>query len=1097
MQLECNIESTPNHTNVYWQKQANGTVINITSSSPGFYGSTISLPSLTIFRVSTDDAGQYTCFAVNLVGTGKSQPTTLKVIGGVPNVTIPNLEYSSGHGWYKPLECMIDSFPNHTDVYWQKLSNDIVTNITSSSPGFEGATVTSPSLNITHVSTDDAGQYTCFAANIVGTGKSKPTTLTVLGGDVLLNTSIINYTEVYGSDITLSCSVTFETIFGPVRVSWRNYNTSSKSFQEYPALYGNDHVTFNNHSIAIPEKNGFTMSHYFLTITALSFKDDGWYYCKARDQFSIGSSRFIQLKIIGGVPNVTIPNLNYSTGSGKHFVLECMITSTPDHHAVYWQKLSNGTVTNITSSSPGYNGTTDTSPSLIITEVLTDDAGQYTCFAVNIVGIGSSQVTTLTVLGGDIVVNCSKTNYTEVYGSQVTLHCSVTYETKFGPVNVTWFKFNESGISVSVQPSYYEYGHVTLSNHSVTIPEKDGFKMDHFLLEIRSLTFRDDGWYICSATNQFSLGSSPYLDLKIIGDIPYVHLEPGPFNATRGSNITLKCNITSVPTHFNVYWESVSNGVTTTWHLGETYGESDQGETHSESVALLVLDNASSSDSGQYICFAENVLGTGKSKPVNVTIYGDQNHPEVNIKSNQYVVKYGSPLTIASSVRTTELNSVSEVYWQFNNNGVITKISEETDGINGSTIQIPSLTILNVTSSESGTYTFYAKNDIETGQSRPIHVIITGGVPKVSVRKSNYTAGYGESVTIFCNITSDPDVTNVYWEKEFNGTTIVINDLTTGIQGISVDAPSMTIVTTTTSDIGNYRCIATNDVGTGCSETTKLEVIGELPFVSTTTSLLSVKYGEKVHIACVVTGNPPPTQIYWEKEFNGIKKVIHNGTINTEGITPENPSLILLYATDSDEGLYKCFAVNEFGRDSSSSVELNVVGGRPVVYTPSITHMTGIGYTVTITCSIRNAFPAVSKVYWERSIRGAITRLSSVSIGIMGVTVDNPSLIIPSAMESMTGEYTCFAVNSVGTGSSFPATLTVKAEVTSENDSDDVDDEEDNTETLVNGIIGAVSALAAVASVVVGYWAYTHSKKSEKKITPAEDKKDQDKPYVI
>lgn len=115
------------------------------------------------------------------------------------------------------------------------------------------------------------------------------------------------------------------------------------------------------------------------------------------------------------------------------------------------------------------------------------------------------------------MVNCSKTNYTEVYGSQVTLHCSVTYETKFGPVNVTWFRFNENGISVPLQPSYYGYGHVTLSNHSVTIPEKDGFKMDHFFLEIRSLTFKDDGSYICSATNQFSLGSSQYIDLKIIG----------------------------------------------------------------------------------------------------------------------------------------------------------------------------------------------------------------------------------------------------------------------------------------------------------------------------------------------------------------------------------------------------------------------------------------------------------------------------------------------------------------------------------------------------------------------------------------------------
>lgn len=111
---------------------------------------------------------------------------------------------------------------------------------------------------------------------------------------------------------------------------------------------------------------------------------------------------------ITGVPNVTIPNLNYSIGSGSHFLLECIIDSTPNHTDVYWQKLSNGTVTNISSSSPGFTCATDTFPSLNITQVSTDDAGQYTCFAVNIVGTGSSQQTTLTVLGGMILRNFNK-----------------------------------------------------------------------------------------------------------------------------------------------------------------------------------------------------------------------------------------------------------------------------------------------------------------------------------------------------------------------------------------------------------------------------------------------------------------------------------------------------------------------------------------------------------------------------------------------------------------------------------------------------------------------------------------------------------------
>lgn len=109
---------------------------------------------------------------------------------------------------------------------------------------------------------------------------------------------------------------------------------------------------------------------------------------------------------------------------------------------------------------------------------------------------------------------------------------------------------------------------------------------------------------------------------------------------------------------------------------------------------------------------------------------------------------------------------------------------------------------------------------------------------------------------------------------------------------------------------------------------------------------------------------------------------------------------------------------------TNNVVILFIVAGIPDVDVPSLTHLTGVGYTITLTCSIQNAFPAISKVYWERYIYGSITRLSSDSIGIMGVTVDNPSLIIPMAMESMTGEYTCLAVNSVGTGRSFPAKLT-------------------------------------------------------------------------
>ncbi|XP_071149869.1 uncharacterized protein [Mytilus edulis] len=301
-------------------------------------------------------------------------------------------------------------------------------------------------------------------------------------------------------------------------------------------------------------------------------------------------------------------------------------------------------------------------------------------------------------------------------------------------------------------------------------------------------------------------------------------------------------------------------------------------------------------------------------------------YPVVTTKSDNYVVDYGSSLTTDCSFQTSEWNPVREIYWQFNNSGVITHIAKETTGISGSSIETPSLTIFNATSSESGTYICYVKNDIGTGQSTPIYVTITGDVPTVFVGGKNYTIGYGREIALICNISSDPPANNVYWEKVAHGSKHILNNWTIGIQGVSVDTPSLTIMESTTADIGTYRCVAINDIGTGFSEFIKLDVIGELPTVTIADDLPEIKYGEKVRILCAITSNPPPTKVYWEKIYNGISKVISNGTSGTEGITVDNPSMTLLHATDSDSGLYKCFAVNVFGMGYSSSTKLTVIG---------------------------------------------------------------------------------------------------------------------------------------------------------------------------
>ncbi|CAG2249887.1 unnamed protein product [Mytilus edulis] len=532
--------------------------------------------------------------------------------------------------------------------------------------------------------------------------------------------------------------------------------------------------------------------------------------------------------------------------------------------------------------------------------------------------------------------------------------------------------------------------------------------------------------------------------------VPIVDVGDTIYSSGYGEKITLFCNVISYPPVTKVYWEKVVNGMTIVLNSLTVGIEGALVDDPS-----LIIVHSTTADIGNYTCVARNSVGIGKSKATSLDVIVKQKIPIVNIESNNYVVMYGSSLTMACSISTSGQSfEVRKIYWKKNSSGIITTIVEDTDGISGSSIEVPSLTILNVTTSESGIYTCFAKNGIGTGQSKHINVTVTGGVPIVDVGDTLYSSGYGEKITLFCNMTSDPSVTKVYWEKVVNGTLNVLNSWTTGIKGASFDDPSLIIVHSTTADIGNYTCVATNSVGTGKSKATSLEVVGELPTVSVVSSLKPVKYGERVNILCVVKAFPIPTKVHWEKISNGITKVISNGTDGTDGITVENPSLILLHATDSDSGHYKCFAVNEFGLGYSSSVKLTVIGGLPEVSVPSMMHLTGTGYTITITCSVKNTYPEVSNVYWQRYLHGSTTMIHSNSIGIKGVTVENPSLIIPYAMESMTGEYICFAENSVGTGSSLPAKLT----------------------GLIT-TIAMVGAIAAVGSTVAAILAYIHTKK--------------------
>lgn len=100
--------------------------------------------------------------------------------------------------------------------------------------------------------------------------------------------------------------------------------------------------------------------------------------------------------------------------------------------------------------------------------------------------------------------------------------------------------------------------------------------------------------------------------------------------------------------------------------------------------------------------------------------------------------------------------------------------------------------------------------------------------------QSTYNVNIGNSITLACTVSATPPETNVYWtrasgnQQEQN----VQMSNTNKYSGSSVSSPSLVILNTDLSDIANYRCHASNSVGTGRSDTTTLTVIGSKITVS-------------------------------------------------------------------------------------------------------------------------------------------------------------------------------------------------------------------------------------------------------------------------
>ncbi|XP_055083760.1 B-cell receptor CD22-like [Periophthalmus magnuspinnatus] len=290
----------------------------------------------------------------------------------------------------------------------------------------------------------------------------------------------------------------------------------------------------------------------------------------------------------------------------------------------------------------------------------------------------------------------------------------------------------------------------------------------------------------------------------------------------------------------------------------------------------------------------------------------------------------------------------------------------------------------------SGDYVCTAQNQHGTETSNPVHIDVQYA-PNVEVRVSSPQPPYkqGQTLTLSCNvIRSNPPPHDYRWYKNEQ----------------RVSWAQTYVKTLQPEDSGSYTCSAENTVSSAQSgplqidvqykpKNTNIEIVGQTR---------EVEEGRSVTFKCNSDANPPPHSYDWHKD----SKYIQYTAVNR----------LLKKVQRADEGCYSCIATNKHGSGARSTAVCIQVSSPPTSLTLSMDSEVTEGQRVSVMCHV-NSHP-VSTLTLSRTSQGS-------SVELLRDTEHNSLTYSVTVSSAHSGEYTCSAHNTVGSGST-KRSLTVK-----------------------------------------------------------------------
>nr|XP_054608122.1 hemicentin-1 isoform X2 [Nothobranchius furzeri] len=717
-----------------------------------------------IEQVTLKDEGDYECIAISSAGTGRAQtfldvsepPPAITVEG---NVTVPPASRAV-------LTCHVVSTVTF-NLTWLRGGLDVRLDPRAN-------ILTNHSLRVSGVTPDHAGWYECIATN-EGGSTSERIYLTVQEVP-RVHVEPQNQTFVVGDDVIIRCSASG---FPPPRLIW----------------------THNDMFITASHRHRMTPDGS-LVMRNMKKKDRGMYSCLASNQ--AGTDSMTSILTYFEFPVVTVALGKILTAIGETTVMTCSATGIPQPE-IRWYKGD----TQFHSSSHlevDMKGGT-----LTIKQTQIDDAGDYTCDAVNAAGSSSGRVS-LDVGAGPTFTR-EPSDVAADIGSNVTLSC---HAEGYPEPQITWRR--EDGSPLLNR----------LRTHG-SISQRRGD------LHIINLWVMDEAVFICEAQNLFGKIQTQ-ASIIVTGLVkPVIALSPAVLSVIEDQQLTLPCVLLAGNPLPERQWLHNYGLVTPDQYVTVRR----DGSLHIDRVQL--------DDGGDYTCLAENVIGaTNQTTTVNVYVIPTIQHgPQV------FSTIEGTPVTLpcrASGVPSPEITWTKD-------GGLLNlggpAFSSDPDG---------SLLITSPSGNETGEFVCtainaagYALRKVQlTVYVRPRSVVDGSGGSAEPVKM---LVVEGEDSVLPCEVHSVPPPT-ISWAKEKQ----LISPFSQ--RHTQLPSGSMKILGTRVSDSGLYVCVASNIAG-NVSLSIELRVLVP-PRIQPGPRVMKVKVGHQVDLACVVTGVPEPT-LTWTK----------------------------------------------------------------------------------------------------------------------------------------------------------------------------------------------------------------------------------------